>query len=65
MEVVSCFSTVGLTMGITPQLSAVGKLVLIWLMFMGRCGLVTFLWSLGSHEKNWQIHYPEMNMMIG
>lgn len=65
MEVVSCFSTVGLTMGLTPHLSEIGKVVLIILMLMGRVGLITFLWSIGDHRYEWKIKYPEMSMMIG
>ena len=65
LEVISCISTVGLSMGMTPYLNPIGKLVLITLMFMGRVGLITFLWSIGNHDKEWKIHYPEMNIMVG
>jgi trk system potassium uptake protein TrkH len=41
-EVMSAFCTVGLSMGITPALSAGGKLVIIFLMFVGRVGLFSF-----------------------
>lgn len=40
-EVVSAICTVGLSMGITAELSPVGKLVVIALMFVGRCGPLT------------------------
>ena len=65
MEVISCLSTVGLTMGLTPNLTIIGKIILIILMLMGRVGLITFLWSIGSHRNNSSIKYPEMNIMIG
>lgn len=65
VEVISCFGTVGLTMGLTPHLTMIGKLILILLMFIGKVGLITFLWSIGNHDKEWQIKYPEMNIMIG
>ena len=65
MEVISCLSTVGLTMGLTPNLTIIGKIILIILMLMGRVGLITFLWSIGSHRNNSTIKYPEMNIMIG
>lgn len=65
MEVISCLSTVGLTMGLTPHLSLAGKAILVVLMLMGRVGLVTFLWTIGNHRKQSQINYPEMNIMIG
>ena len=35
-EVVSAFGTVGLTLGITPGLSSIGKIILILLMIIGR-----------------------------
>ncbi len=65
MEVVSCFATVGLTMGLTPNLTAIGKLLLILVMFIGRVGLMTFLWSFGSPKKESSIHLPEGKLMIG
>lgn len=40
-EAVSAIGTVGLSMGITGELSPLGKLVVIWLMFSGRCGPLT------------------------
>lgn len=65
VEVISCFGTVGLTMGLTPHLTSLGKLLLILLMFIGKVGLITFLWSIGNHDKQWQVKYPEINIMIG
>lgn len=65
MEVISCMSTVGLTMGLTPHLTLAGKVILVVLMLIGRVGLVTFLWSIGNHKTQSQIKYPEMNIMIG
>ena len=65
MEVVSCFSNVGLTMGITPSLTGIGKLVLIMLMFIGRVGLTTFLWSFRLKDRASDIKYPKTDVMIG
>lgn len=65
MEVVSCFGTVGLTMGLTPHLTSVGKIVLMLLMFIGRVGLITFFWSIGEHRTESKIHYPEITIMVG
>lgn len=65
MEVISCMSTVGLTMGLTPDLTLAGKSILVVLMLMGRVGLMTFLWSIGHQKNQSQINYPEMNIMIG
>ena len=43
---ISAFGTVGLTMGLTPDLTVFGKLVIIFLMFVGRVGVYTVLLSL-------------------
>lgn len=65
MEVVSCISTVGLTMGLTPDLSIIGKFVLIFLMLVGRVGVMTFLWSIAGEKRESRLNYPEMNILIG
>lgn len=41
-EAISALGTVGLSMGITPDLTPVGKIVVILLMFIGRIGVLTF-----------------------
>ena len=41
-EVTSAIGTVGLSTGITAELSAIGKLAIIVLMYIGRVGVVTF-----------------------
>lgn len=65
MEVFSCFGTVGLSLGLTSYLNSFGKLVLMVLMFMGRVGAVTVIWSLKKTDKESRIHYPEGSVMIG
>jgi trk system potassium uptake protein TrkH len=50
-EVVSAFATVGLSLGITPYLSAAGKLAIILLMFIGRVGPLTLALPLDKKEK--------------
>ena len=51
-ESVSAFATVGLSTGLTPELSAAGKVVIALLMFVGRLGPVFFLGVLQTlHEK--------------
>lgn len=47
-EVASALGTVGVSMGITGNLSSIGKIILIILMFIGRLGVLTFglaIWS--------------------
>lgn len=67
VEVFSCFGTVGLTMGLTPHLTSIGKIILIVLMFAGRIGLLTFFISFGAHpeERKPLISYPEENILVG
>ena len=66
IEVVSAFATVGLSMGITPHLNLIGKLVLTVMMFMGRIGVLTIALSLSSRgsEAKKSIRYPEARIMI-
>jgi len=63
-EVVSAFGTVGLSLGLTPQLSLGGKLVIICIMFAGRVGLVSLSFSLARY-KNYYITYPEGSVLLG
>src|SRR5699024_3871688 len=44
-QVASAFGTVGLSQGITSELATVSKLILIIFMFIGRIGLVTFIFT--------------------
>lgn len=67
-EVTSAFGTVGLSMGITPTLSSVGKMAIILTMFIGRVGPLTLAFVLSQKRKNIrtaQIKYPDERIMIG
>lgn len=66
-EVISALGTVGLSAGITPTLTIVGKLVIIFLMFIGRVGSLTVIASLNnkSNEQEAKIKYPEEIIMLG
>jgi trk system potassium uptake protein TrkH len=64
-EAVSAFSTVGLSTGITPSLSAAGKLVLVALMFAGRVGPLTLVLAVGPREERGRFRYAEENVMVG
>lgn len=63
-EAVSAFGTVGLSTGITPSLSAVGKLVLVFLMFIGRVGPLTLAWIL-SRRRVRRFRYAEEGVLVG
>ncbi len=66
-ECVSAFGTVGVTMGITTALSAIGKILLILLMFMGRLGILTLSCSIASQLKNEEnlVEYLDAKMLVG
>lgn len=65
-EAVSAFGTVGVSMGITADLSAVSKLVLIITMFIGRVGPLTILYSISMRKlKEGKYKYPEETILIG
>lgn len=67
-EVVSAFSTTGLSLGITTKLNIASKLILSFLMFFGRLGPLTII---GVVNKNWMnqkkesIDYVEESVIIG
>lgn len=65
VEICSAFGTTGFSVGITPELSNIGKCVIIFLMFIGRIGLVSFLFSFGGKEQTSKFHYPKERIMIG
>ena len=64
-EVCSAFGTTGLSMGITPELTAFGKWVLMILMFIGRIGLVSFFLLLRGKDPDLNYHYPKERIIIG
>ena len=51
-EAISAMGTVGLSMGITGDLTDLGKLVIIILMTAGRVGILTFGMALASHDES-------------
>ncbi len=64
-EVVSAFGTVGLSRGITSELSTNSKLILCGVMFGGRVGILTFLIALSKKAQNYNIIYPEEYVVVG
>lgn len=63
-ELVSAFSTTGLSTGITPHLSWGSKVLEIVMMFGGRVGVLTLI-SVLSFKKESNAMYPEGNITIG
>jgi trk system potassium uptake protein TrkH len=65
-EVVSAFSTTGLSMGITSSLNNFGQWILIVMMFCGRLGAVTIMVAmLGREPHKKLVDYPEESILIG
>ena len=65
LETVSAMSTVGLTAGVTTTLSATSKIVLMFLMFCGRVGSVSFASALFEKKVNPPISYPAESITVG
>lgn len=65
LEVCSSFGTVGLSMGITPDLSVYSKCILMVLMFVGRIGLTSFLFIIGGKTKKTNYQYPKERVITG
>jgi trk system potassium uptake protein TrkH len=63
-ECVSAFGTVGLSLGITPELKDISKLLLVLLMFVGRMGILTLLFALFRRAKPSVYRYPKENIVI-
>jgi trk system potassium uptake protein TrkH len=60
-EVVSAFGTVGLSMGITAQLSDLGEVLLSMVMFVGRIGPLTIFFMLMKPKKvNFRYPYDQV-----
>ncbi|XOK64937.1 TrkH family potassium uptake protein [Paenibacillus elgii] len=64
-EVTSAFGTVGLTMGVTPELSFFGKIMISLTMFAGRLGPLTLAYALGPKAEKELYRYPEGKITIG
>jgi potassium uptake TrkH family protein len=64
-EEVSAFSTVGLSMGITPYLSDPGRLIIIVSMFIGRIGTLTLAIAFLKKASFKSYSYPRADIMIG
>jgi potassium uptake TrkH family protein len=64
-EVTSAFGTTGLSMGITPGLSNISQSILMILMFIGRIGILTFLFTFKAEKKSGEFHYPKEKVIIG
>lgn len=64
-EAVSAFATVGLSVGITAQLSVLGKIILIVTMFAGRIGPLTLTLSFVSQPNREKINFSKSEILVG
>ncbi len=64
-EVCSAFGTVGLSLGITPELTSLNKAALILTMYVGRVGPVTLLYAFSRYRAVGRFEYAEESVMIG
>ncbi len=64
-EEVSAFATVGLTRGITADLSSTGRIIIMISMFVGRVGLLTLGYALSKRTISSDYKYPKAKIIIG
>ena len=64
-EAASALGTTGLTIGGTAKLTTEGKLLLSFLMFIGRIGPFTIMLFLLGREKTVRLKYPDERVIIG
>lgn len=64
-EATSAFGTVGLSMGLTPDLSPLGKIIISLTMFAGRVGPLTIAFALSQRREKESFKYPKGKIMIG
>lgn len=66
-ETVSAFATVGLSRGLTPNLTNVGRLIITGTMFIGRLGPLTMAFAIAQRQKKntGKFKYPEEKIIVG
>ncbi len=64
-EAFSAFGTVGLSLGLTPNLSFIGKVIVAITMYIGRVGPLTLMLALSNKGKGISIKYPEGKILVG
>ena len=64
-ETASAIGTVGLTLGITPDLTAMSKIILILLMYFGRVGGLTLIFAAVNNNSKKYVKFPQENVNVG
>ncbi|MDA7028543.1 TrkH family potassium uptake protein [Bacillus sp. CLL-7-23] len=63
-EVISAFGTVGLSMGMTADLSTIGKVLIVFIMFLGKLGPLTLAFSLAKPQQD-NLRYSSEDILTG
>ena len=64
-EAASAIGTVGLTLGVTTELSSFGQLILIFLMYFGRVGGLTMIYAMTARPGGPASQYPQEQVTVG
>jgi len=66
-ETTSALGTTGITTGITPYLSNIGRIIIIIAMFMGRIGPISIVIALTKkqNQNKYQLQYAEEQIIVG
>ena len=64
-EAISAFGTVGLSMGITNELSGIGRFLITVLMYIGRIGPLTLIYALSMRKRQAKLSFAEGKIAIG
>jgi trk system potassium uptake protein TrkH len=64
-EASSALGTVGLSTGVTPTLTTVGRLIIIAVMLIGRLGPLTLVAALTFNLKPIRYNYPDEPIIVG
>lgn len=63
-EATSAIATVGLSLNVTSKLTVAGKLIISFMMYLGRIGILTFVLSFTKNENKQHIKYATGNLLI-
>lgn len=63
-ECVSALATVGLTKGLTPNLTIAGKVIIIFTMYLGRVGPISMAIGFSQKNKKKMVMYPEQDLIL-
>lgn len=64
-ETSSAIGTVGLSLGLTPTLGMISRIILIILMFLGRVGGLTLIFATLSERNTFGSRYPQEKITVG